>query len=126
MSCDYRHQVLDCCRRMDFYSHCLSFDNSDRKFFNSLTLVEILKKKKKRHVKDISNKYIWTKIDIQCFWMTYLPKALNKDTISCRLSWNDGLVLLVLGMASICLSENRIFSAVPRPWVFERHSLIFT
>lgn len=46
-----------------------------------------------------------------------LPKALNRETISCRLSWKLGRWLLDLGRASICRSENKIFKAVPNPWV---------
>lgn len=45
----------------------------------------------------------------------HLPKALNNETISCLLSWKLGRWLLEMGKASICRSENKIFSAVPNP-----------
>lgn len=49
--------------------------------------------------------------------LNHLPKALNRETISCRLSWNGGRWMLDAGRASICRPENKIFSAVPNPWV---------
>lgn len=64
---------------------------------------------------------IWQQIWKDIPWY-YLPKALNRETISWRLSWKDGLLFLALGIVSICLSENRILRAVPRPCVYKRHS----
>lgn len=49
--------------------------------------------------------------------LSHLPKALNRETISCRLSWNGGRWMLDAGRASICRPENKIFSAVPNPRV---------
>ena len=47
----------------------------------------------------------------------YLPKPLSKATISCLVSWKaeEGLFSERLW---ISFSENRIFRAVPRPWVY--------
>lgn len=45
----------------------------------------------------------------------HLPKALNRETISCRLSWNVGPWTPDMGRASICRPENKIFSDVPNP-----------
>lgn len=53
-----------------------------------------------------------------------LPKALNRETISCRLSWKLGRWLLDLGRASICRSENKIFKAVPNPWVCDTREAV--
>lgn len=49
-----------------------------------------------------------------------LPKALNKDTISFLCNWNFFLFCKSKNLCSPILSYfplNRIFKAVPRPWV---------
>lgn len=48
---------------------------------------------------------------------TYLLKPLSKATISCRVSWKP-LEGECSGRFRISFSENRIFRAVPRPWVW--------
>ncbi len=73
------------------YSHCLRFDNSDRKFSSSLTLVEILKQNKTRE-KDISTKDILTKIDnrhtFQKHWTkTQFPAGWAEMMDWCCLCW---------------------------------------
>lgn len=52
--------------------------------------------------------------------LSHLPKALSRETISCRLSWKLGRCSLDVGRASICRSENKILRDVPNPWVWWR------
>ena len=146
MSCCSRSSVpvfacrMECDTWADLPVHVTShhkstwtFDSSDRKFSNSLTLVEILKSRKPNdwgHInwqtsfQNVRGKKRTTKRHLanSCYQLCcfYLPKALKRATISCLVSWNGSWAPGDLGRLSICRPEKRIFSAVPRPWVWRK------
>lgn len=59
---------------------------------------------------------IW---ELQLWYETYLAKALNKATISLLSNWKPFLFNDMSEESNLStLSENRIFKAVPRPWIW--------